>query len=78
MSVLFFTKGVDGVFYWPQKKDRGQIEPKFIFCRNWKVTKDPSKAFYHVKNFVNLQNKFEAFLLKYFSPSVETQPGAHV
>ncbi|KAL9956145.1 hypothetical protein ACROYT_G037584 [Oculina patagonica] len=66
VSVTFLTKGDDGVFYWPQKKDRAQIEPKFIFCRNLEVTKDPSKEFYHVKNFEDLQNKFEAFSLNYF------------
>ena len=74
MSVTFLTKGDDGVFYWPQKKDRGQIGPKFIFCRNLEVTKDPSKEFYQVKIFEDLQNKFEAFSLKYFLPLVEKLP----
>ena len=74
MSATFFRKGDDEVFYWPQKKDRGQIEPKFIFCRNLEVTKDPSKEFYDVKKFGDPQNKFDALSLKHFSPPVEKLP----
>ena len=66
MSVTFLTKGDDEVFYWPQKKDRGQIQPQFIFCRNLEVTKDPSKELFHVENFKEVKSKFEAFSLKYF------------
>ena len=47
------------------KKDRAQIAPKFIFCRNLEVNNTKNKT-YEVKNLKELKTKFQAFSRKYF------------
>ena len=57
-----------GVFHWPQNKDRDQVAPKFIFCRNLEVTNsEKNKSIYLVKNLEGLKAKFRDFSRKYFS-----------
>lgn len=63
--VTFLTEK-NGVFSWPRKKDRAQIAPKFIFCRNLEVVNNTKNKTYEVKNLKELQTKFQAFSRKYF------------
>ena len=65
VRVTFLEQKKDTFFSWPKRKDRADIKPAFIFCRNLEVLQE--KDNYIVKHLTELRQKFEGFSSKYFS-----------
>ena len=65
VRVTFLEQKKDAFFSWPKRKDRADIKPAFLFCRNLEVLQE--KDNYIVKHLTELRQKFEGFCSKYFS-----------
>ncbi|XP_044179015.1 uncharacterized protein LOC114974427 [Acropora millepora] len=65
VRITFLEQKKDTFFSWPKRKDRADIKPAFIFCRNLEVLQE--KDNYIVKHLTELRQKFEGFSSKYFS-----------
>ncbi|XP_068736138.1 M protein, serotype 6-like isoform X2 [Montipora capricornis] len=65
VRVTFLEERRDEFFSWPKRKDRADIKPAFIFCRNLEVLRE--KNGYIVNHLPELRQKFQGFSSKYFS-----------